>query len=249
MPWYYAEGTNQSTVRRGPLDDAAFEALARSGRLRAGTLVWQSGMSEWQPLATVRPDLLLAAPILSEAPSPLAYCAMCGSPQSPEDLLSFNGRSICSACKPRFAQGLTLGVDLSLPLQRYAGFWIRCGARLIDGILIAIVQYALIFAVAGLGSETAISLAVSGLIYFLVHPSYEAVMTVKYRATLGKLALGIRILRTDGSTLTWGRAIGRYFAQLLSQVILFIGYLMAAFDDRKQALHDRLCDTVVVYEN
>ncbi len=253
MPWYYAEGTQQTTERRGPLDDAAFEALAQSGRVRATTLVWQSGMAEWQPLSAVRPDLVRpdlvrTVPASHEAPPPIAFCGICGMPQSPESLIGFSGRNICGACKPRFAQGLKLGLDLSLPRQRYAGFWIRCGARLIDGILLAIVQYSLIFAVAGLGSETAISLAVSALIYLLIQPSYEAVMTVKYRATLGKLALGIRVLRTDGSTLTWGRAIGRYFAQLLSQVILFIGYVMAAFDDRKQGLHDRLCDTVVVYE-
>lgn len=248
MPWYYAEGTQQATERRGPLDDAAFEALAQSGRVRATTLVWQSGMAEWQPLSAVRPDLVRTVPVSHEAPPPIAFCAICGIPQSPEKLIDFSGRPICGVCKPRFVQGLKLGLDLSLPRQSYAGFWIRCGARLIDGILLAIVQYALIFAVAGLGSETAVSLAVSALIYLLIQPSYEAVMTVKYRATLGKLALGIRVLRTDGSTLTWGRAIGRYFAQLLSQVILFIGYLMVAFDDRKQGLHDRLCDTVVVYE-
>ncbi len=255
MPWYYAEGTHsreQGVERRGPLDDAAFEALAQSGRLRATTLVWQTGMAEWQALSVVRPDLVAQTPpplLAVEIETPLAFCAVCGMPQSPEDLLTFSGRLICAACKPRFAQGLTLGIDLSLPRQQYAGFWIRFGARLIDGILLAIVQYALIFAVAGLGTESAVSLGVSGLIYFLVHPTYEAVMTVKHRATLGKLALGIRILRTDGTQLTWGRAIGRYFAQLLSQVILFIGYVMAAFDDRKQALHDRLCDTVVVYES
>lgn len=248
MPWYYAEGTQQTTERRGPLDDAAFEALAQSGRVRAATLVWQSGMTEWQPLSAVRPDLVSAVAPMQETPPPISFCAMCGMPKTPENLIDFGGRQICGACKPRFAQGLKLGSDLSLPRRHYAGFWIRCGARLIDGILLTIVQYSLIFAVAGLGSETAVSVFVSLLLYLLVHPSYEALMIIKYRATLGKLALGIRVLRTDGSSLTWGRAIGRYFAQLLSQVMLFIGNLMVAFDDRKQGLHDRLCDTVVVYE-
>lgn len=244
MPWFYAEGTQ----RRGPLDDADFDALAQGGRIRASTLVWQSGMTEWLALSAVRPDLVASVLVSPEAPPPIAFCAICGMPQSPENLLDYDGRLVCGACKPLFSQGLTLGIDLSQPRQKYAGFWIRFGARLIDGVLIAIVQYAMIFAVAGLGSETTVSLAVSGLIYFLVQPSYEAFMTVKYRATLGKLALGIHIERADGSPLTWGRALGRYFAQLLSQLILFIGYLMAAFDERKQALHDRLCDTVVVYE-
>ena len=68
MPWYYAEGTQQGTERRGPLDDADFIALATSGMIRAATLVWQSGMAEWQPLAAVRPDLVLPAPLLREAP-------------------------------------------------------------------------------------------------------------------------------------------------------------------------------------
>ena len=249
MPWYYAEGAQPRTERRGPIDDAAFAALATSGAIRATTLVWQTGMSAWQPLAAVRPDLVPVTLPLHDSPPPIAFCSICSLPNSPDDLLTFHSRLICPACKPRFALALTLGLDLSLPPQRYAGFWIRAGARLIDSILIAIVQYALIFAVAGLGSETAVSLGVSGLIYLLVHPTYEAVMTVQHRATLGKLALGIRILRTDGATLSWGRAIGRYFAQLLSQITLFIGYLMAAFDQRNQALHDRLCDTVVVYEN
>mgnify|MGYP000479082943 CR=1 FL=1 len=249
MPWYYAAGTQQKE-ERGPIDEAAFTALAASGQIRATTLVWQRGMPEWQPLATARPDLLRAN--LVEPPPSLAEigaCAMCGRRQPLENLLTFRKRQICALCKPRFAQALTLGLDLSLPLQRYAGFWVRAGARIIDGILIAIVQYALIFAVAGLGSETAVSVGVSGLIYFLVHPTYETWMTVKHRATLGKLALGLRILRTDGTVLTSRRALGRYFAQLLSQVTLCIGYLMAAFDDRKQSLHDRLCDTVVIYEN
>ncbi|MBY0506051.1 MAG: RDD family protein [Bryobacteraceae bacterium] len=248
MPWYYAEGTPLGPASRGPLDDADFAALASSGQILATTLVWQRGMAEWQPLAIARPDLL-ATPAVPDAPPAIGFCALCGLPRSPEDLLQFGQRSICPACKPRFATGLTLGVDLSQPRQRYAGFWIRFGARVIDGILIGIVQYSIVFAISGLGRDTAVSGLATILAYLLIQPTYEAAMTVKQQATLGKLALGLRVVRTDGSTLTWGRAIGRYFAQLLSSVILLIGYIMAAFDDRKQALHDRLCDTVVIYEN
>lgn len=249
MPWFYAEGTQQTAERRGPLDDATFEAMAHSGRLRASTLVWQTGMAEWQPLSVARPDLALTPPSLSEAPPPVAFCSMCGVPHPPEDLIGFSGRQICAACKPRFAQALTLGLDLSLPRPRYAGFWIRFGARLIDGMLIFIVQLSLTLSVTALAGQNAILSAIM-LILSVVGPVvYEVAMTIKYRATLGKLALGIRILRADGSPLTWSRVLGRHFAQLLSATILLIGYLMVAFDPRKQALHDRLCDTVVVYEH
>ncbi len=247
MAWYYAEaissGAGAGTERRGPLDDAGFEALARAGRLRASTLVWQSGMAEWLPLSAVRPDLIPTD--FSATPPPLAFCSVCGQPQPPDDLLPFDGRLICAACKPRFAQAISLGLDLSVPPQHYAGFWIRCGARLIDSILISIVQYAILFA---LPTSSTWGLAITALIYFLIHPTYEAYLTVHHRATLGKLALGLRIQRLDGTPLTWQRVVGRYFAQLLSQMILGIGYLMVIWDDRKQALHDRVCDTVVVYE-
>jgi len=53
-------------------------------------------------------------------------------------------------------------------------------------------------------------------------------------------------VRGNGDRLTLGRSIGRYFATLLSGLTLCIGYLMAAFTERKQGLHDLICDTVVV---
>jgi len=68
----------------------------------------------------------------------------------------------------------------------------------------------------------------------------------KFEATPGKLALGLRIVRADGSKLSHGRIIGRFFAEKLSAFVFFIGYLIAAFDDQKRALHDMICDTRVV---
>jgi len=65
-------------------------------------------------------------------------------------------------------------------------------------------------------------------------------------ATLGKMAIGIKVVRGNGDRLTLGRSIGRYFATILSGLTLCIGYLMAAFTERKQGLHDLICDTVVV---
>ena len=65
-------------------------------------------------------------------------------------------------------------------------------------------------------------------------------------ASPGKLAIGIKVVRSDGETISFLRGFGRYFGYMLSGVILCIGYLMAAFTDRKQALHDMICDTVVV---
>jgi uncharacterized RDD family membrane protein YckC len=71
---------------------------------------------------------------------------------------------------------------------------------------------------------------------------------LRYRgATLGKLALGLRVVRSDGESLGWGVSIGRYFMNIVSAIILAIGYIMAGFDPEKRALHDRVCDTRVIY--
>ena len=67
--------------------------------------------------------------------------------------------------------------------------------------------------------------------------------------TPGKMACGLKIIRSDGSALSYGRAIGRYFATMLSSFTLGIGYLMVAFDDEKRALHDRVADTRVIYKD
>ena len=70
-------------------------------------------------------------------------------------------------------------------------------------------------------------------------------------ATLGKMALGLRIVRVDGTQLSFGRATARHFAKYMvtPMVPLAIGYIMAAFTNRKRALHDILADTLVIYSS
>ena len=60
------------------------------------------------------------------------------------------------------------------------------------------------------------------------------------------MALGLKVIRSDGARITYGRAVGRFFAENLSGLILCIGYIMVAFDGEKRALHDHICDTRVV---
>jgi uncharacterized RDD family membrane protein YckC len=60
------------------------------------------------------------------------------------------------------------------------------------------------------------------------------------------MACGLRVVRPDGEKISYARACGRTFAEVVSSLILMIGYLMVIFDDEKRALHDRICDTRVV---
>jgi len=66
-------------------------------------------------------------------------------------------------------------------------------------------------------------------------------------ATLGKQVLGLRVIRADGGPIPVNLAVGRFFAYLLNSFTLLIGFIIAGFDSEKRALHDRICDTRVIY--
>jgi uncharacterized RDD family membrane protein YckC len=88
-----------------------------------------------------------------------------------------------------------------------------------------------------------------GLAYLLgiaMGATYEGLFISRLGATPGKLVLGLRVVRPDGGKVSLSRAIGRYFAKMLSAIILGIGYIMAAFDKEKRGLHDILADTRVI---
>ena len=68
----------------------------------------------------------------------------------------------------------------------------------------------------------------------------------RWGATVGKMACGLRVVTAEGEPITYMRAFGRFWAFMLSGIILYIGYIMAGFDDEKRALHDRICSTRVI---
>jgi uncharacterized RDD family membrane protein YckC len=84
------------------------------------------------------------------------------------------------------------------------------------------------------------------LVSTLFSLAYSAGFVGGLGATPGMMALGLKVVRPDGSPISYGRAVGRYFAAMLSAIILGIGYLMVAFDAEKRALHDMICDTRVI---
>ena len=78
--------------------------------------------------------------------------------------------------------------------------------------------------------------------------SYEVVLIGKYGATLGKMACKIKVVTADGGRVSYLRALGRYFAKMLSGFTCLIGFIIAAFDGQKRALHDHICNTRVVFK-
>jgi uncharacterized RDD family membrane protein YckC len=122
-------------------------------------------------------------------------------------------------------------------------------AVIIDGLILSIVEVPLNIGFTGPdtwwqnpsrgATAYTISTVISWLYYALMESSAK-------QATLGKMAIGIVVTDLDGHRISFGRATGRYFGKILSGLILGIGFLMAAFTEKKQALHDILASTLVV---
>src|SRR5947199_10802714 len=88
-----------------------------------------------------------------------------------------------------------------------------------------------------------ITMAFSTLVSWL----YEAgMLSSSYQATLGKMALGLKVIDLEGRRISFARATGRHFAKVLSAIMLLIGFIMAGFTERKQALHDMIAGTLVI---
>ena len=249
MSWYYSENNE----RRGPLEDAAFQALVSAGSIRPDTLVWREGMAEWSPYASVAGGG--AAPVAVGAPAgaaPLAAaragsqaCSQCGRFFPADEMISYEGSSICAECKPLFFQRVKEGAVV-VGAREYAGFWIRFAAKFVDGILLNIMGKVVGLVVGlALGDGAAVIWISFGL-GLGINAAYVIYFTGKSGATPGKMACKIEVIRADGSPMTYGRATGRFFAEFLSALTLLIGYIMAGFDEEKRALHDRICDTRVV---
>ena len=136
----------------------------------------------------------------------------------------------------------------------HAGFWRRSAAYTIDYFITLVASY-LVGLVAGFGLAMGQGAAglmaaptvggilglVVGWLYFALQESSAA------QATLGKRALGIKVTDDSGRRIGFGRATGRFFGKILSGLILAIGFMLAGWTARKQALHDMLAGTLVVF--
>ena len=201
----------------GPIDETELNRRVTLGAVRSDTLVWHEGLTSWQPLGVVR------------GMHPAAATAA--------------GR-------------------------HYGGFWIRFLARVIDGIIVGVINalvripLMLMFGIGtmgigGLGRGSGADLifapamigvlGISTLIGLALGAAFEVYFLTNHGATPGKMALGLRVIRADGGPISPMLALGRHFAMWISAFILMIGYIMAAFDPEKRALHDRICETRVIY--
>ncbi len=152
------------------------------------------------------------------------------------------------------------------PIVTYAGFWKRFVAYLIDYIVLSAAGALVVLVIGGIfglsilsafsgdadstvaiiaAAASAIMLAIAGVM--IAGWLYYALMeSSTNQATLGKMALGIKVTDLNGNRISFGKATGRYFGKIVSGMILYIGFIMAGFTEKKQALHDMMAGCLVV---
>ncbi len=151
--------------------------------------------------------------------------------------------------------------------KKFAGFWWRFLAIIIDGIIVGVAQWIIIIpllGIVGFGAAKAASgdltgTEAAGMVGAMVGAAmltwlftivaswlYFALMeSSKFQGTIGKLALGIIVTDMEGNKISFGKATGRYFGKIISAIILYVGFMMAGFTEKKQGLHDILAGTLV----
>jgi uncharacterized RDD family membrane protein YckC len=195
------------------------------------------------------------------------YCSKCGA-------LMADGAVFCSACGQAFSTAVATARPpmnsqaVAGPPVEYGGFWLRFLAYLIDTAVITlgvcVIAVPLVF-LTGLGSllseihpdedwGDAGFWLIMGMIFLFATVSlavtwlYHALMeSSEWQATVGKKALGLVVTDMEGRRVSFGRATGRHFAKIVTNMVpAFIGYIMAGFTEKKQALHDMIAGCLIL---
>lgn len=184
---------------------------------------------------------------------PSLTCPACGQTQPKA--------SVCSSCglifakyrpqESQAAQADTTPSHNNLSQRAKAGFWLRFVALIIDGFLVFLLQVIFGMLLMLTGSDgfhpnSSVALLIQGFSTIL-SIFYWIFFTGYCGQTPGKMLLRIQVVRADGEHIGYGKAFYReVIGKFISGIIFCIGYLMAAFDDQKQALHDRMAKTYVI---
>ena len=174
----------------------------------------------------------------------MAQCAICENEFEEGEVVRIGEHCVCTGCKPAFVERLREGLPIVSPVRVYGGFWRRVGAQLLDGIVLLAIGY--LIDLAGMLVQGVTGTVMANVLSLIVDAGYVTYFVGRHGATPGKMAWGLKVIRADGGTVSYGRAFGRFWAQLLSGLLLGIGFIMVAFDDEKRALHDHICDTRVI---
>ncbi|WP_372017838.1 RDD family protein [Pseudoxanthomonas sp. 10H] len=267
--WYYADRQRRQV---GPETAEVLARRFRAGEIDAATLVWREGLASWQPLGSLRAELGLedAAATLDFRVEPVASAP---APAPAEQAAAIPAPPTAPAYSPYAAPSTVMDVAHAgaSPVQGgevvMAGLWRRVAASVIDGLVTGVLGYAVLIPLtlgfgvslsslaenelAGAGASVTFLVLYYGISIGLPMLYFSWMHSSRTQASLGKMAVGIKVVRTAGDPIGFGRALLRYLAYFLFTVVtcglgVLISGLMVALTERKQALHDMVCDTLVV---
>ncbi|WP_250624481.1 RDD family protein [Pinirhizobacter soli] len=220
--------------RFGPYSEADIRQWLREGSLKPGELAWHAGLTDWQPAGDLFPGEAPAAGSATPMPPPPPRERWIADPQP------------------------------------YAGFWKRVAAYIVDVIILwiphliignllgaAAAQTAMLHTIESANNDPAVMMAAYSVFWSAMLPALgvQTLVTWAYFAlcessamqgTPGKLAMGIRVTDDEGRRISFLRATGRHFGKFISSFTLCIGFMMAGWTERKQALHDMMASTLVL---
>jgi len=263
MDWFYEDDSRKV----GPVTESDITALVKNGTITGATKVWNEKISKWTTYAECMGEVVAEMPGdgMTQAEHTVtkpafdnqeivgqdSTCLECGRTFPLDDMVQHGEFNICASCKDVFFQKVKEGV--SIGDMNYGGFWIRLGAKIIDNVITGAVGAGVaIMGGVSIGltnpNSTSFPPAMIAVIAFqyLFPIAYTTFFLGKFSATPGKMACGLKVVTADGHSISYLRAFGRYFAEIISALILCIGYIMAAFDYEKRTLHDRICTTRVI---
>jgi len=247
--WYYADANGQ---RQGPFTADELAAHARHGRLTSQTLVWRDGLDDWRPFGSLASELDVPVSAMPRV--------------EPADDEAIHQPHVPYAPPSAELTATTSQVVPGHVVQ--AGLWKRFAAAFLDNFVTTVLSYALIiplmlvgvgFMGAGdaadnplaAGAGVATILAMYPILILLPCIYFGWMQSSSLQASLGKLAVGIKVVRTSGERAGFWRNFLRALAYVIFSAVtcglgVLISALMVAFTERKQALHDMMCDTLVV---
>jgi uncharacterized RDD family membrane protein YckC len=243
---------DKSNVPTGPFTRAQVAEKLQSGEIALSNLAFVDGMTEWTPLQQVlaRVDsMTISAPARIGISAPVAATA---------------------STPPAYSYAATMAPPSHLA---YAGFWLRFVAYLIDGLIISVVVLGVSVVLGGLlgviafatgtqltqsmfSDQTGASPAAVAIILVIEVVVYLGTLILAWlyfaklesgsaQATYGKRVMGLKVTDMAGQRIGFGRASGRFFGKIVSSMTFYIGFIMAGFTERKQALHDMIAGTLV----
>ena len=237
--WYYVDANGQQV---GPVGAEEVRAAVQRGAATNATLAWREGLANWQPISTLAAELGLSAAAATFATAEAVPPAR----QPPAEANPYR------APETESGEGFFDNSDVV-----YAGFWKRWAALFLDqliiGLPLGLVFFFVSFAVAmSAGGQpnpvTAIMLQLGFYAVWLAVALfyYAGLESSEAQATFGKRALGIKVTDLGGQRIGFKQAALRWVSATLSYMALYIGFAMAGFTQRKQALHDLIASTLVV---